>query len=46
MHRLYLTYEEHQMMLELHMFLKQKQYGKIEVQTVAGGKKQHTYIPK
>ena len=28
------------------MFLKQKQDGKIKVQTVAGGNKQRTYIPE
>ena len=46
MHRNDLTYEEHQMVLELHMFLKQKRDRKIKVQKVYGGNKQRTYIPK
>ena len=46
MHRCDLTYEERQMVLESHMFLKDKLDGKIKVQTVAGGNKQCTYIPK
>ena len=46
MHRRDLKYEEGQVVLESHMFLKQKWNGKINVQTVSGGKKQWTYIPK
>ena len=34
------------MVLELHMFLKQKRYINIKGQTVAVGNKQQTYIPK
>ena len=34
------------MVLELYMLLKQKKYGKIKGQTVAGGNKNRTYIPK
>ena len=40
MHRLDMTYEERQMVLESYMFLKKKRYGKIKVQTVDGGNKQ------
>ena len=36
MHRRDLTYEECQMVLELHMFLKQKKYDKIKVRMIAG----------
>ena len=46
MHRRDLTYEERHLVLELHMFLNQKQYGKIKGQTLAGGNKQRTYITK
>ena len=46
MHRRYLTYEELQMVLELHMFLKQIWEGGIKWRTVSGGKKNWTYIPE
>ena len=46
MHRRDLKYEELQMVLESHTFLTHKQDGKIEGQTVPGGNKQKTYIPK
>ena len=46
MHRQDLTYEERQMLLELHVFLKKKWDGNIKEQTVAGVNKQCMYIPK
>ena len=46
MHRCDLTYEELQMVLESHMFLKQKQYVRINAWKVAGDNKQPTYINK
>ena len=42
MHRHDMTYEEHQMVLKLHIFFKKKRDGKIKGLTVAGGKKQQT----
>ena len=45
-HRCDLTYEELQLVLDFHMFLKHNLDGKIKVGTVDGCKKQRTYIPK
>ena len=42
MHRRDLTYEECQMLLELHMFFKRKRDVKIKVRPVAGGNKHRT----
>ena len=39
-HRCNLTYKKRQVVLELHMFLKQKKDGNIKGQTVAGGNEQ------
>ena len=41
-----LTPLQHEMVLESHMFLKEKQSGEIKGHTVAGGNKQHDYISK
>jgi hypothetical protein len=41
-----LSHTQCQTVLESHMFLKQKQDGKIKGRTLAGGKKQRDYIPK
>jgi hypothetical protein len=41
-----LTDIQHQTVLEFHMFLKEKQNGKIKGRTVAGGNKQQDYISK
>ena len=46
MHRRDLTYEENNMVLESHMFLKQKIYGNIKGQKVSGDNKQYKYITK
>ena len=46
MHRHDMTYEEWQMVLESHMFLKDKQDEKKQGRAVAGGNKQRTYITK
>ena len=46
MHRRELTYEERQMVLESHMFIKDKLYGKIKGRTVAGENRQRVYITK
>ena len=46
MHWQDLTHEEWQMVLESHMFLKEKQDGKIKDQIVAGWNKQRIYITK
>ena len=45
-HRRDLTYEVCQMVLESHMFLKNKRDSKIKGRNVSGGNKQNTYIPK
>ena len=45
-HRRDMTYEEHQMVLDFHMFLKHNLDGKIKVGTVDGCKKQRTYIAR
>ena len=41
-----LSHTQRQMVLESHMFLKEKRDGKIKGRTVAGGNKQRGYIPK
>ena len=41
-----LTQRQKDMVLESHMFLKEKRDGKIKGRTVAGGNKQRSYIPK
>jgi hypothetical protein len=41
-----LSKTQHQMVLELHMFLKEKQDGSLKGSTVAGGNKQRDYISK
>lgn len=41
-----LTYEQQQMILESHMFLKEKRDGSTKARTVAGGNKQRAYINK
>jgi hypothetical protein len=41
-----LSKTQHQMVLELHMFLKEKQDGSLKGRTVAGGNKQQDYISK
>ena len=41
-----LTHTQRQMVLESHMFLKEKRDGKIKGRTVAGGNKQRDYISK
>ena len=46
MHWKQLSYTQRQMVLESHMFLKEKRDGKIKGRTVAGGNKQRDYIPK
>ena len=46
MNRRDLTYEENNMVLESHMFLKQKIYGNIKGQKVSGDNKQYKYITK
>ena len=46
MHRRDLTYEELQMVLESHMFLKHKRDGKTKEWKLSGGNKKSTYIIK
>ena len=46
MHRRDMIYKEVQMVLEFYIFLKKKRDGNINERTVAGGNKQHKYIPK
>ena len=41
-----MTYKERQMLLESHVFLKEKKDRKIKGQNLSGGNKQCTYIPK
>ena len=41
-----LTQRQKDMVLESHMFIKEKRDGKIKGRTVAGGNKQYSYIPK
>jgi hypothetical protein len=46
MHWRELSHTQRQMVLESHMFLKEKRDGKTKGRTVAGGNKQRGYIPK
>ena len=46
MHRRDMIYEEHQMVLQLNMFLKKNRDGKIKERKLDGGNTQKTFIPK